>query len=165
MKRTFQPNVRKRKKNHGFRARMKTKAGRAVITSRRRKGRKKLSALLIKWRIKIKFEILKRRIDFNRVTREGIYKKGKYLTIYILKREAVGYPVRVGFGVGKKVGVAVLRNRIKRVLKEILKRIDIGVTGNLDILLIASKEISDVDFYRLKENLECSLKSILNDWI
>jgi large subunit ribosomal protein L34 len=44
MKRTYQPNVRKRKKNHGFIARMKTRAGRAIISARRRKGRKKLSA-------------------------------------------------------------------------------------------------------------------------
>ena len=43
-KRTFQPNNRRRARTHGFRLRMRTRAGRAVISSRRRKGRAKLSA-------------------------------------------------------------------------------------------------------------------------
>ena len=43
-KRTFQPNNRRRAKTHGFRLRMRTRAGRAILAARRRKGRDELSA-------------------------------------------------------------------------------------------------------------------------
>ena len=42
-KRTYQPNNRRRHKTHGFRLRMRTRAGRAILSARRRKGRSQLA--------------------------------------------------------------------------------------------------------------------------
>lgn len=43
MKRTYQPSKTRRARTHGFRARMKTRGGRAIIRARRAKGRARLS--------------------------------------------------------------------------------------------------------------------------
>jgi large subunit ribosomal protein L34 len=43
-KRTFQPNNRRRAKTHGFRLRMRTRAGRAIVSARRGKGRARIAA-------------------------------------------------------------------------------------------------------------------------
>ncbi len=43
-KRTFQPSNRRRSRTHGFRSRMRTRAGRAILSARRRKSRTELSA-------------------------------------------------------------------------------------------------------------------------
>src|ERR1700683_2046630 len=68
VKRTYQPSKLIRKRRHGFRARMSTVGGRRVISSRRAKGRKRLSAGAPVRRpsggVMTKIERLKRRADF-----------------------------------------------------------------------------------------------------
>jgi ribonuclease P protein component len=85
---------------------------------------------------------LSRSEDFARVYRTGRSVANKYLVLYYFERsspgalEVAGGP-RVGFSVSKRLGTAVDRNRIKRVLREAFRANGQSLRGNMDFVLIA----------------------------
>jgi len=74
--------------------------------------------------------------DFDSVYRRGTSAAGRHLVVYAFNR-GEGDPPRLGLSVGKRVGGAVERNRVKRVLREEFARIAPGLAPGVDYVVIA----------------------------
>lgn len=68
---------------------------------------------------------------------------------------------RAGFGISKKTGKAFQRNKLRRILKEVLRKVLIPF--NIDFYLIARKNILSASFIEIKEGLEESLESFFSN--
>jgi ribonuclease P protein component len=88
---------------------------------------------------------LSRSGDFKRVYREGSSKASRYLVLYRFKRGSEeGGEARLGVSVSKKLGDAVTRNRVKRVLKEAFwARVD-REAADFDFVLVARSAVGQV---------------------
>ena len=103
-----------------------------------------------------KINIVKENRDYNRIIKENRPFKYKDYVIYIDKKEPSIY--RFGFSVGKKVGNAVTRNRVKRQIKEIVSQND--YQNNFDCIIIVGKGILERNFNEMRDNLNFVLKKL-----
>lgn len=76
---------------------------------------------------------------------------GGYIILFV-KNNGLEYP-RYGLSVGKKIGGAVLRNRVKRLMREIMRDILKDIEGGFDLVLVGKKGISSISFRELKEKI------------
>ncbi len=96
--------------------------------------------------------------DFRRVYRHGKSKVDNKLVVYVLKSNSKNS--RVGFSVSKKVGNAVIRNRIKRRLREIFRKNVLNFNMTVDVVVVARKGAAGADYYTLKSSFLNHLKSL-----
>ncbi len=104
-----------------------------------------------------KINILKSNNDFNRIIRN--YKAFKYKDYIIYVEKGTSGPYKFGFSVGKKIGNAVVRNKYKRRLKNILDKKT--YQNNFNCIIIVSKGILNRSFNEMETNLFKALE-ILN---
>src|ERR671931_761395 len=98
---------------------------------------------------------LRKRPEFLRLSRTG-KKVHSANFVVISKANDVG-ETRLGVTVSGKVGNAVVRNRIKRLVREFFRRRRRQLPQGLDVLIIAKKTATDVSFSRIGNELEKSL--------
>lgn len=82
---------------------------------------------------------ISRSADFDAVYQRGKSAGNRHLVVYVFARDDApkGEPARLGVSVSKKVGSAVARNRIKRVLREQFAQVAATVPACIDVVVIA----------------------------
>jgi ribonuclease P protein component len=86
---------------------------------------------------------LSRSAEFDRVYREGRSHAGRHLVLYSFPREGDGEPPRLGLSVGRKVGGAVERNKVKRLLREAFWQSEERLPSDHDFVVVARSEAAD----------------------
>lgn len=81
-----------------------------------------------------KAKILKKNKEFQKVYRSGKSYANKFLVIYVLFTD--NNKNRIGFAAGKKLGNAVIRNRVKRLLREVYRQNKIENNCSRDIIIV-----------------------------
>ncbi len=88
---------------------------------------------------------LSRSGDFEAVYQRGVSAAGRHLVVYAFSRGAMaeGSAPRLGLSVSRKVGDAVARNRVKRVLREQFAALEPAPEGDLDVVVIARPGVAE----------------------
>ncbi|MDI3327746.1 MAG: ribonuclease P protein component [Alicyclobacillaceae bacterium] len=105
---------------------------------------------------------LRSRTDFRRVFQQGHAVANRDLVVYALDR-GDGEPWRAGFSVSKKIGKAVVRNTVKRRLREAVRAESDGIAPGWDLVWIARPGCREMPFERLRRSVRQLLDRLGRD--
>ena len=103
-----------------------------------------------------RFEMVKKHSDFDDIIQNGKYKKNKAYIIYNKVNEKDF--ARWGLAVGKKIGDAHIRNKVKRQVREIVTANKKLFQNNKDYIIIVKKYVLDMDFDEMTRELVSLIK-------
>ena len=104
---------------------------------------------------------LSRSAEFDRVYREGRSHASRHLVVYTFPRASVEDGPRLGISVGRKVGGAVERNRMKRLLREAFWSAIDEVPDTHDFVLVARPDAAELARERGEAGIEEALREVL----
>jgi ribonuclease P protein component len=99
---------------------------------------------------------LKKRYQFNYVYKSGEHFSGEHMVLYLVSSKTKS--IKVGLAVTKKVGKAVVRNRIRRQLREIIKKRVPSLKQNYNIIVVARDNITSASFETLTNEFSKLIK-------
>jgi len=104
---------------------------------------------------------LSRSAEFDRVYREGRSHSGRYLVLYSFPREVDDEPPRLGLSVGRKVGGAVERNRVKRLVREAFWASEDSLPAGHDFVVVARADAAQLAEREGLEGIRTELVELL----
>jgi ribonuclease P protein component len=103
---------------------------------------------------------LSRSAEFERVYRQGRSVSNRHLVLYSFPNETVERP-RLGLSVSRKVGGAVERNRVKRLLREAFDGVQAELEGGHDVVVVARPEARELAEREGLDGIGCALAELL----
>ena len=96
---------------------------------------------------------VKKNQEIELILNENIYAKNMYFSLFKRKNsETIHF--RYAISVGKKIGNAVVRNKIKRQVTAIIDNLNINLNSNTDVFVIVRPKVKEIDFTKMKLQLE-----------
>ncbi len=95
---------------------------------------------------------IKKNSEFQEVFKKGASFANRQLVIYYLHKEQQQH-YRVGLSVSKKIGNAVVRNQVKRYIRQAFLELDTNIKSDYDIIIIARQPTKEMDFHEIKKSV------------
>lgn len=108
-----------------------------------------------------KINIISKAKEFENIIKHRRYYSNRYFIIYIMKKREKYF--RFGISIPKKIGNSVTRNKLKRQIKNIIDN-NKCFNKNLDYVIIARKEILNLKYINISDNLNFLLAKIDGEW-